>query len=381
VAGVAGVAAVAADGPPALAAGAERVAGRGTGTGRAAGTGRGSGEGRAGRLLWEVRVSSGGGGIQTLLAGGGTVYAANGDAGTCAIDAASGKVSWRATGPVAYSAGPGAVFGFDVTRGITDVVALSAASGQALWRHDAGRLLDNATVGWLKYADGLVYVTPGTSEFTKAIQPAVRALNPQTGSRVWGVDITASSQEPAIAAGAVYACTDSRVVALNGSTGARLWQSASIGGEPGSLLSTGGVVSGSAITAGLGLETFALDATTGRLLWHSDLSGFAIAATNDLIYFMSSSITGDGGGQTTVWARHARSGKLTWTRTYPQGSAQAADGVLYISCGDGTLIAVAVTTGHTLWSYRLAAAVSDVAADGGAVYAADAKGTVYALQA
>jgi outer membrane protein assembly factor BamB len=101
----------------------------------------------------------------------------------------------------------------------------------------------------------------------------------------------------------------------------------------------------------------------------------------DLIYFMSSSITGGGSGQTKVWARQARSGKLAWTRTYPQGSAQAAGGVLYVSRGDGTLIAVAATTGRTLWSYRLAASVSDIAADGGAVYAADAKGTVDALRA
>jgi outer membrane protein assembly factor BamB len=160
-----------------------------------------------------------------------------------------------------------------------------------------------------------------------------------------------------------------------------LWQSASIGGQPGSLLTTGGVVCGSAITTGLGLETFALDGASGRLLWHSDLSGFAIAASDDLLYFMSSSITGGGGGQTTIWARKARSGKLAWTRTYPQGSAQVAGGVLYVSCGDGTLIAVAATTGHTMWSYRLAASVSDVAAGNGVVYAADTKGSVYALRA
>jgi outer membrane protein assembly factor BamB len=288
-------------------------------------------------------------------------------------------VAWRAAGPVAYSAGPGSVFGFDVRRGITDVVALSAASGQALWSHDAGKLLDNATVGWLTYANGLVYVASGTTEFSKGIQPAVRALSAQTGTRVWGVDITASSQQPVFGGGVVYACTDSRVMALSGSTGARLWESAGLGGEPGSLLTTGGVVCGSAITSSLGLETFALDAASGRLLWHSHLSGFAIAATEGLLYFMASSITGGGGGQTTVWARQARTGKLAWKRTYPQGSAQAAGGGLYVSCGDGTLIAVAATTGHPLWSYRLAAPVSDVAAANGVVYAADVKGTVYAL--
>jgi outer membrane protein assembly factor BamB len=355
-AGAAGVAAVAAGGPSALAAG--------------------------GRLRWRVRTGSVTDGVQNLVTGNGTagrlVYAASGEAGTWAIDAATGKVAWRTNGPVAYSAGPGAAFGFDVTRGITDVVALSSASGRTLWSHDAGKMLGNATAGWLTYAGGLVYVAAGSTEFPTGIEPAVRALSAQTGERVWGADLTASSQQPVVAGGVVYACTPSRVVALNGATGARLWESPSLG-DPGALLTPGGVICGDAVTASLDVETFALNAATGKLLWRDDLSGFPVAAADGYVFLIDSAIAG-GAVQTTVWARHAQSGKLAWTRTFPEGLVRTAGDVPYICGGDGTLLAIAATTGHTLWSYRLGASVGDVAAGNGVVYAADAGSNVYALQ-
>jgi outer membrane protein assembly factor BamB len=118
---------------------------------------RASGGASAGRLLWRAQV-----GASTdepvLVAAGGLVYAgisgaADGDARTYAIHAATGRTAWRTPGPAGprpYAASSGAVFGFAVTvGGATDVVAASAASGLTLWTHDAGPLLDNAKVGWL----------------------------------------------------------------------------------------------------------------------------------------------------------------------------------------------------------------------------------------
>lgn len=334
------------------------------------------------KLLWRAQAGSGADSTPAVIAADGVVYAAiGGHSGTEAIDAATGKLAWQTQGPEIYAAGATAAFGFEVTSSRTTVVALNATSGQTLWTHDAGKLLDNAAVGWLGYAGQLVYIAAGTTELTATEQPSVRALNAQTGQRVWGVSLTAASQEPAVAGGIVYACTSSRVVALNGATGARQWESAELSGIPGNLLAIDGVICGSAITNSLGLTTFGLDGATGRRLWHAELDGFAVAAANGLIFFMSSSITGGGAGQSTVWARHAQSAKLAWTRTFPQGAPYAAGGVLYMGCGDGKLYAVAPGTGHTLWTYRLATAVADVAAADGVVYAADANGTVYAFQA
>jgi outer membrane protein assembly factor BamB len=151
----------------------------------------------------------------------GISVAADGDARTYAINAATGRPAWQATGPRPYVASSGAVFGFTVTgRGATDVVATSATSGRKLWTHDAGPLLDNAKVGWLAYADGLVYVAAGTTENSTSGQPTVAVLP----------------------------------------------------GVPGLLLVTGGTVCGSVLSASGG-SVFALDAATGRRLWHRGSAG------------------------------------------------------------------------------------------------------------
>jgi outer membrane protein assembly factor BamB len=43
--------------------------------------------------------------------------------------------------------------------------------------------------------------------------------------------------------------------------------------------------------------------------------------------------------------------------------------------------AIAAATGHALWTYKVHATPADLAVDGSAVYALDANGGVYALQA
>jgi outer membrane protein assembly factor BamB len=97
---------------------------------------------------------------------------------------------------------------------------------------------------------------------------------------------------------------------------------------------------------------------------------------------MSFTIGETGGDSFTVQARHARSGTLAWKRTFPGDPALAtADGVLYLGSGNGTLQAIAATTGRPLWSHRLAAPAADIAVSGSTVSALDSDGGVYALQA
>jgi len=69
--------------------------------------------------------------------------------------------------------------------------------GRTLWTHDAGPLLDNAKVGWLAYAGGLVYVAAGTTENSTVGQPTVRALDARTGRRAWAVTI-GTGRRPAL---------------------------------------------------------------------------------------------------------------------------------------------------------------------------------------
>jgi outer membrane protein assembly factor BamB len=340
----------------------------------------------AGQLIWRAQVAASSD-EPVLIAADGLVYAgisaaANGDARTYAINAATGRQAWIATGPRPYAASSGAVFGFAVTRGgATDVVATGAASGRTLWTHDAGPLLDNAKVGWLAYADGLVYAAAGTTENRTAGQPTVRALNARTGRRVWAVTLGAGPQSPVLAGGVLYTpdvtspvASTGRVVALHASTGARRWTSAALAGAPGLLLVTDGTVCGSTLSAS-GSAIFALDGATGRQLWQRAAGGLPMAAAGGMVFLMPLSTA-----KATLSAWHARSGRSAWTRTVPAGAFAVASGSVLYLAGGQTLTAVTATTGTTLWSYRLAADVADVAADGDAVYALDEHGDVYALR-
>jgi outer membrane protein assembly factor BamB len=157
----------------------------------------------SGTLLWRFQGTAGD--EPVVHAASGAVYATgkgqpNGNCQTYAIDAATGKLIWRTadSGPRPYTAGAGAVYGFTVTDSVTRVVASSAATGRTLWTHDAGRWLDNAKVGWLAYADGLVYSASGTTEFSTTGLSTVRALNARTGHRAWTATLTAPSQQQAV---------------------------------------------------------------------------------------------------------------------------------------------------------------------------------------
>ena len=344
----------------------------------------------AGRLIWHVQVAASND-EPVLVAADGVVYVgitgpANGDARTYAINAATGAPVWRtpgAAGPRPYAAAPGAVFGLAVTGGgVTNVVATSAAAGRTLWTHDAGALLDNAKVGWLAYAAGLVYVAAGTTENSTAGQPTVQALDARTGRRAWAVTAGVGPQVPTLADGVIYTpdvgsatATVGRVVALHASTGARKWESAELGGVPGQLVAVDGTVCGSALTTNVQSSAFALDSATGRRLWHANSVGFLVTATGGMVFLAPLST-----GPARVSAWHPRSGQHAWTRTFSgAGALAAAGGVLYAGSGR-TLLAMVATTGHTLWSYPLGADAADITIDGSALYVLDARGNVYALR-
>lgn len=267
------------------------------------------------------------------------------------------------------------------------VAAASAATGRTLWTGDVGRLLDDAKVGWMAYAGGLVYVAAGETENNTAGQPTVRALDARTGRRVWEADLGAAPQVPVVAGGVVYtgaasslSAASGAVVALDAATGRRLWRSADIGGSPFSLVVTGGVVVVTVLLSpSLRSVSFGLDARTGRRLWHQAFAGAALAGT-DGIAFCFTFIVGPSLSY-TVQARHAATGTVAWKRTFPgQTALAAARGVLYLGSGDRTLRALGAATGRPLWTYRLAAPALDITTGAGAVYALDEHGAVYGIR-
>jgi outer membrane protein assembly factor BamB len=344
-----------------------------------------------GTLLWHARAVRGAD-EPRIVAADGMVYVTGngqnrGDSGTYAFGSKSGKLAWHIPGPRTFAAGAGAAFGFQVSNSdVTTVVAASAAAGRTRWTHDAGHLLDDAKVGWLSYANGLVYIAAGTTTDNTTGQPTVSALDARTGRRVWRTYTGVPLQEPAVADGRVYVTTTDRVVALNAATGARLWESARVGANVFPMTVVDGVVYGTAFGAsplggGAAPPAFGLDGATGHELWHANVPGIPVPGTAGIALFESFDIGVTGNGPSTVQARHARSGKLAWKRTVTGGMTAAAAGVVYLGIDPRTLLAVAAATGHTLWSHRLPAPGADVGVAGDTVYVLDANGAVYALQA
>jgi outer membrane protein assembly factor BamB len=345
---------------------------------------------RPGTLLWRQRAGRGQaasfGVDMTVLAADAMVYAASASytghrAGIYAMNAATGNLAWQEQGPLGYATGAGAVFGIELTSSRrTDVVALSAATGRTAWTFDVGPPVVSTWDNWLAYDGEMVYIAPGIP----GIEPAVYALDARTGRRVWAASLT-SAQFPAVTDGVLYAVADGRVVALNGATGARLWESAYIAYELSGLSVTDGVVCGnSVLNENSGLAFFALDGSTGRRLWQIGASPTVAAAAGDLIFFVSGTLNPDGSTLSALSARSARSGKLAWTLTLTGSPLAAADGVLYFATTDTAtsgLLALAAATGDAMWSYPLANGIWDMAVGRDAVYVYDAAGYVYALQA
>jgi outer membrane protein assembly factor BamB len=347
--------------------------------------------GRApGTLLWQALAGTGyqGNALAPIVAADGMVYAASaqsdGNSAIYAVNAATGKAAWHTqpSGLIPYAAGPGAVYGFQLTAGgaKTSVVALSAASGKSLWTYQAGDMLNDAGEGSLTYADGKIFIGAGTSDTFGSIANDVIALDAGTGRALWKLSSN-TEQSPAVANGVVYAVDGHQVVALNSATGTRIWQT-EIGNAQSGIedTPTGDLVITADTVIGWTLgSAFALDATTGRQLWHSS-SGIPLFAAVGIVFLTELDAFGKSVGG-TLHAVYARTGATAWTHNFGQNltGLAAAHGTLYLGLGD-TVTAFTATTYHSRWTYHLSAPATGIALAGSTVYAIDTHGMAYALQ-
>jgi len=124
---------------------------------------------------------------------------------------------------------------------------------------------------------------------------------------------------------------------------------------------------------------YAVNATTGALLWYFDRpGGFSSAAVaNDVVYF--------GSDDNNVYALKATNGTLLWS--FPTGNAvvsspAVANGVVYVGSIDGNVYALKARTGKKLWSFPTGSyVVSSPAVANGVVYIGSEDDNVYALNA
>jgi outer membrane protein assembly factor BamB len=187
-----------------------------------------------------------------------------------------------------------------------------------------------------------------------------------------GANIEFSS--PAVANGVVYeGADDGKLYALDASTGSLLW-SFPTGGF---IWSSPAVAKGIVYVGSADGKVYALKASSGAMVWSFATSGLVIASpvvTNGTVYVGSD----DG----TVYALAAGNGALRWsfaTGGPVRSSPAVSSSFLFFGSDDGNTYGLQRSNGALLWSWPTGPIRSAPAVSGTSVYVTSENGRVYAL--
>jgi outer membrane protein assembly factor BamB len=225
------------------------------------------------------------------------------------------------------------------------LVALNAADGKLIWRAEAGGEFSAAPTT----DERIVYAATQYSELQPGhVHGTLRALSKTTGVTLWMRTLPAPlggslvAGEKALFAGSI----DGRVYAFDKHTGLTLWinqYSEGFSSEPS--------LAGQLVYLGSdGGNLLALDQTTGRLVWqyrtHGAIHG-SITASNGIIYF--------GSGDGYVYAFNELRAKLVWRRRTGAAvqSVAAVDNGLLAASLDNFVYFLSLKKGALVWRRQL----------------------------
>lgn len=223
-----------------------------------------------------------------------------------------------------------------------------------------------------------VYVTVTLGEQTQN-DGLTLALDAQTGALRWKTDTGGTAGAPAVAGGAVYmAPEDASIRSLDAATGKQRWSYTRTTGVSGQYGYDGyAVVSGDTVyIASDSGAVFALDTASGKPRWQrtwpnaGDTIYAAPAVDGGMVF---AAVGGpDGGG----YALDATTGKIVWQTSHVEGFDAvplAADGVVYFgSQAPDTLTALDEKTGAMRWQAGASGINAPPITGGGLVYVAGA---------
>lgn len=281
-------------------------------------------------------------------------------------------VAWTFTTGAAILSSPALAGGkIYVTSLDTYLYALNATTGKLLWKFTTGQLLDSSPA----VAQGMVYFGSWDENFY--------ALNANTGAVVWSYPVpgVVIRSQVTVANGMVYIPIyvqfGGELIALDGKTGALQW-TYSIPGLGWNAIA----VSGGAVYADGSDGIYAINASTGALIWQEplyDMTGGP--AVSQGIVFIS------GPGNITTSAVNAASGQSVWVGNYASSFYAVGGGFLYgvagdhSSFGDSLFGGMQANSGLGGWVFPTGYVLSSPpAVANGVVYAAVASG-MYALDA
>jgi outer membrane protein assembly factor BamB len=308
---------------------------------------------KSGNQLWRVETAAEdedstniGGGIAV---DGGTLYAATGLTDVVAMDAATGKRRWRVTLPTAARAAPTIAEGHLYIPTLDDqLVALSAADGSKAWSYQAAEA-DTSVLGLPSpaYADGLLVAGFGAGDLVclRAGGGAVSWTDSLASvrGRTSLVDLSAIHGMPVIFEGRVYATgLGGLLVSLDLRSGRRLWereiasdQTAWLAGDWLFVLTTDQVL-------------VAVNRQDGAIAWITQLPQWQDEEhQEDPIRWLGPALAGDrlivAGSSSEALAVSPYTGKilgrqpLTGVASLPP---VAADGTVFVVTDDGNLLAL-----------------------------------------
>lgn len=252
-------------------------------------------------------------------------------------------------------------FSFDQPH--NSVVALHAADGSLLWRHD----YSNAAVMVTALQDGVLYAG-STNGY-------VYAFRASDGMVLWSRQITAHTNVYAVVNGVVYVNADDitkdhpdgneYVYALDAKTGEPLWHF-----DKGGISVTGGVSDGLVYVLNQGNQAdrtlYALNASDGSVAW--TFEGNLLKVVDGIAYVTTTPVVGANmDSHTTLYALDARRGTQLWS--FPKADsllmAGAEHGLTYLVSNDGqgdqppnVLYALNTSDGSVQW--RVLLPVADV---------------------
>jgi outer membrane protein assembly factor BamB len=235
---------------------------------------------------------------------------------------------------------------FNESGGPGEVVALWEGNGTVRWRHATGSVHFSSPA----YRDGVVYVgVMGRYNLTTQVSfdppYGVLALNGASGGAQWFASTGGSvAASPAILGNSIIApAKDGKVYALNRTTGVLLWTSAVDAG-----VSSAAVFGGTAYVGGgafgSGGRVVALDAATGAVKWSSSAPNGPVQAS--LTYSGGKILFATNAEHATIYALDATNGALVWSyepagSEYILASPVVADGVVYAPNDNGHVVALA----------------------------------------
>ena len=221
-----------------------------------------------------------------------------------------------------------------------NLYAVNATTGVLLWKYQMPNLIFHAPA----VPNGLLYVGPLNFD-----SPNFFALKASTGDLVWSREVgDTPGSSPTVLNGVVYVAVSAAVYALDGATGAKLWENFQLPSISSELVVANGMVY-------FGSDSmYAVKADTGELVWQKTLgdSVAPLAIARGVLYA--------GGKDNNVYALEASTGETLWK--YPTGSvktlAAVANGVVYVGANYSSLYALKADNGNFLWSYSIGEGIS-----------------------